>query len=64
MNHLSEGYKRAVGPLTKIGVVWQKLDFGPQTKILGPKKNKFLMETMFWPRPGKIVQRKKLPFPK
>ena len=39
--------------------------FGPKTEILGPKKRShFLGLTMFWPRPEKVVQRKKVPLPK
>ena len=39
--------------------------FGPKTEILGPKKGAhFLILTMFWPRPEKVVQRKKVPLPK
>ena len=39
--------------------------FWPKTKILGPKKGShFLTLTMFWPRPEKVVQRKKVPLPK
>ena len=53
------------GSLTKIGVVWQKLDFWAKTEILGPKKGThFFTLTMFWPRPEKVVQRKKVPLPK
>jgi len=37
--------------------------FWPKTKILGPKKGiHFLTLTMFWPRPEKVVQRKKSAF--
>ena len=33
--------------------------------ILGPKKGThFFTLTMFWPRPEKVVQRKKVPLPK
>ena len=39
--------------------------FGPKTEILGPKKgDHFCTLTMFWPRPEKVVQRKKVPLPK
>ena len=67
MNHHSEGYKWAIdqnwAPI--IGMVWQKLDFLAKNRDFGPKKRiHFLMETMFWPRPEKVVQRKKLPLPK
>ena len=56
------------GLLTKIGVVWQKLDFlakdqdfVPKNQEFVPKKrNHFLGFTMFRPRLGKVVQRKKL----
>ena len=50
MNGLSEGYKRAIdqnGSYGKNQIFW------PKTEILGPKKNHFLILTMFWPRPGK-----------
>ena len=54
MNGLSEGYKQAVYQI-----------FWPKTEILGPKKmSHFWGLAMFWPRPKKVVQRKKLPFPK
>ena len=63
MNGLSEGYERAVdqnwGHMAKIGFFWQK------TEVSGSKKPiYFCTLTMFWPRPEKVVQRKKLPFPK
>ena len=62
MNGLSEGYKRAVdqnwGRMAKIGFFGQKPRFRAQKKI------HFLILTMFWPRPEKVVQRKKLPLPK
>ena len=57
MNGHSEGYKWAVdhnwGRVAKIGFLGQI-----------PKNIHFLTLTMFWPRPEKVVQRKKLPFPK
>ena len=41
------------------------ITFWPKTKISGPKKSVHLCTlTMFWPPPEKVVQRKKLPFPK
>ena len=53
------------GSSTKIGVVWQKLDFWAKNRIFGQKKGiHFCTLTMFWPRPKKVVQRKKLPLPK
>ena len=53
------------GSLTKIGVVWQNSDFLAQNQILGQKKTiHFCTLTMFWPRLGKYVLRKKLPLPK
>ena len=48
------------GSLTKIGVVWQKSDFWAKNRNFGPKKGgHFCTLTMFWPRPEKVVQRKK-----
>ena len=39
--------------------------FWPKNETLGPKKRAhFLILTMFWPRPEKVVQRKKLPITK
>ena len=63
MNGYSEGYKWVMdqnwGRMAKIGF------FGPKNKISGPKKRiHFLLDTMFWPPPGKVVQRIKYPFPK
>ena len=53
------------GSLTKIGVVWQKSDFWTKNQNFGQKKGThFLTLTMFWPRPEKVVQRKKVPLPK
>ena len=53
------------GSLTKIGVVWQKSYFWTKNRNFGPKKEShFLTLTMFWPRPEKVVQRKKVPLPK
>ena len=43
--------------MAKIGVFGQNQDFGPKKNV------HFLILTMFWPRPEKVVQRKKLPFP-
>ena len=52
-------------PSTKIGIVWQISDFLAQNRDFRPKKKAhFLTLTMFWPRPEKVVQRKKFPFPK
>ena len=51
----AEGYKRPVdknrGPISKNG-------------FLAQKKEHFLILTMFRPRPGGVVKRKKYPFPK
>ena len=53
------------GGWPKLGLYAKNRIFGPKTKISGPKKNiNFLTLTMFWPGPEKVVQRKKLPFPK
>ena len=56
----AEGYKRPVdknrGPISKNGL---------KSGIFGPKKNvHFWILTMFRPRPGGLVKRKKYPFPK
>ena len=64
MNGHSEGYKQAVDQnwshMAKIGFLAKNRDFGPKKRL------HFLALgfTMFWPRPEKVVQRKKLPFPK
>ena len=62
MECLSEGYKQAIdkiwGPMAK------KRILGPKAEFLGPKKKHFLIQTMFWPGPGKVVQTKKHPLPK
>ena len=43
----------------------KKRIFGPKTVNFGPKKGThFLTLSIFRPRPGKVVKRKKLPFPK
>ena len=56
---LQTGRSQNLGPYSKNRI------FGPKTEISGPKKSvHFLRHTMFWPRPEKVVQRKKLPFPK
>ena len=53
------------GPLTKFGVHGKKTDFCAQIRVFRPKKTgHFLVLTMFWPQPGKVVQTKKYPFPK
>ena len=53
MNGFSEGYKWAVdqnrGRMAKIGF------FSPKTRFRAEEK-KFLISTMFWPRPEKVVQ--------
>ena len=59
IDRLREGYKRAIdeirGPIAKNGFSGQNF---------GPKKNHFLTLTMFRPRPGNVVQRKKYRFTK
>ena len=48
-----------------LSVAEQKRIFGLKTKFSGPKKNiHFFTLTMFWRRPGKVVQTKKYPFSK
>ena len=44
----SEGHKRAA-----LGSYGKKRIFGPKTEL---KRIHFLMDTMFWPRPGNVVQ--------
>ena len=63
IDRLREGYKRAIdeirGPIAKNGLS------GKNAKILGKKKMlHFLTLTMFRPRPGNVVQRKKYRFTK
>ena len=41
---------------------WAVSPRGLQTEISGPKNTPFFILTMFWPRPGKVVQTKKVPF--
>ena len=54
-----------MGHQPKLGLYGKNRIFGPKTEILGPKKGiYFLKFTMFWPRPEKVVQRKKVPLPK
>merc|ERR1711923_103972 len=54
-----------MGHQRKLGSYGKNRIFGPKTKILSPKKGThFLPLTMFWPRPKKVVQRKKGPLPK
>ena len=49
----------------KLGSYGKNRIFGPKTEILGPKKGThFFRQTMFWPQPEKVVQRKKVPLPK
>ena len=51
------GHQRKLGSYGKNRIFW------PKTEILGPKKGyHFLILTMFWPRPEKVVQRKKSAF--
>ena len=62
MNCLSEGYKQDVdqnwGRMANIGLL------GKNQRFWAPQKTHFLILTMFLPRPGKVVQRKKYPVPK
>ena len=54
-----------MGHQPKLGSYGKNRIFWPKTEILGPKKRShFCTLTMFWPRPKKVVQRKKLPLPK
>ena len=54
-----------MGHQRKLGSYGKNRIFGPKTEILGPKKgDHFLILTMFWPRPEKVVPRKKVPLPK
>ena len=54
-----------MGHQRKLGSYGKNRIFGPKTEILGQKKGThFLGFTMFWPRPKKVVQRKKGPLPK
>ena len=46
----------------KMGSYGKNWIFGPKAEILGPKKIHFLILSMFWPRPEKVVQRKEYPF--
>ena len=49
-----------MGHQPKLGSYGKNWIFGPKTEILGPKKGShFFPLTMFWPRPKKVVQRKK-----
>jgi len=51
------------GSSTKIGVVWQKLDFLAKNRNCRPKKSDhFLILTMFWPLPKKSCPKKKVAF--
>ena len=51
MDRLYEGYKWAI----KFGILWQKTEFRADNRVFGPKTNiHFLVQTMFWPRPGKV----------
>ena len=54
-----------MGHWPKLGSYGKNRIFWPKTEILGQKKGThFLTLTMFWPRPEKVVQRKKVPLPK
>ena len=53
-----------MGHWPKLGSYGKNWIFWPKSEILGPKKRiHFLILTMFWPRPEKVFQRKKLPLP-
>ena len=54
----SAGAKSTVSPKDTNGVLKQKRILRPKSEFLGPKKVHFLVETMFKPRPGKVVQEK------
>ena len=52
-----------MGHRPKLGSYGKNRIFGPKTEILGPKKEAhFWGLAMFWPRPEKVVQRKKSAF--
>ena len=52
-----------MGDQSKLGSYGKNWIFWPKTGILGPKKGgHFFPLTMFWPRPEKVVQRKKVAF--
>merc|ERR1712004_25059 len=54
-----------MGHRSKLGSYGKNQIFWPKTEILGPKtRSHFFPLTMFWPRPEKVVQRKKVPLPK
>ena len=54
-----------MGHQQKLGSYGKNRIFWPKIEILGPKKgDHFLILIMFWPRPKKVVQRKKVPLPK
>ena len=54
-----------MGHRPKLGLYGKNWIIGQKNEILGPKKrNHFLILTMFWPRPEKVVQRKKVRSPK
>ena len=48
------------GPLTKIWVVWHKLDFSAKTEILGPKKGPLLQPNHVLAKTGKGCSKKKV----
>ena len=59
MNGLQTGHWPKLASYGKNRIFW------PKTGIFGPKKEShFCTLTMFWPRPEKVVQRKKDPLPK
>ena len=62
MNCLSAGYKQGFdkiwGRMAKIGLLGRKPSFWAQKSV------EFLMDTMIWPRTGKVVQKKNFLFPK
>ena len=50
------------GSLTKIGVVWQKLDFWTKNRDFGPKKNSLLYPNHVLATTGKSCSKKKVAF--
>ena len=65
MNRLSEGYKQAVGPLTKIGVVWQRSYILAKNRDFGrPQKNSLFCPNHGLAMPRKSCSKKNIPFSK
>ena len=60
MNHLSEGYKRAVDQ--NLGSYGKNWIFWPKTEILGPKKGPLLEVHHVLATPGKSCSKKKVAF--